>query len=115
MDALKKWMFIRFTPYVPNHHPFKMDILPKTFVHIFLAAKWLVRHSCTSPKHQRRPLPSLLLYPSSMAGGLRDQPMKNLRPQQISKYNSGKYNSPTTFEGRYVFVLFSSLPRLYWQ
>ena len=45
MDALKKWMFILFT---------------KTFVQIILATEWLVQHSSTSPKQQRRPLPSLL-------------------------------------------------------
>ena len=94
MDALKKWMFIRFTPYVPNHHPFKMDIIPKTFVHIILAAKWLVRHSCTSPKHQRRPLPSLLLYPSSMAGGLRDQPMKKSSATADLKVQFWKVQQP---------------------
>ena len=33
----------------PNHHPPKMDVLPKTFLQIILAAKWLVRHSSTSP------------------------------------------------------------------
>ena len=53
MYALKKWMIIWFTPY-------QNDILPKTFDQIILAAKWLVRHSSMSPKHQRRPLPSLL-------------------------------------------------------
>ena len=37
-----------------------MDVLPKTFVQIILAAKWLVRHSSMSPSQQRRPLPSLL-------------------------------------------------------
>ena len=26
----------------PNHHPPKMDVLPKTFLQIILAAKWLV-------------------------------------------------------------------------
>ena len=36
----------------------KMDVLPKTFVQVILAAKWLVRHSSMSPKQQRRPLPS---------------------------------------------------------
>ena len=53
------WMIIQFTPYT-NHHPIKMVVLPKTFVQIILAAKWLVRHSSTFPKQQRRPLPSLL-------------------------------------------------------
>ena len=43
----------------PNHHPLKMDVLPKTFLQIILVAKWLVRHSSASPKKQRRPLPSL--------------------------------------------------------
>ena len=52
---------------IPNHHPSKMDVLPKTFVQIILAAKCLVRHSSTSPNQQRQPLPSLLysIYPSS--------------------------------------------------
>ena len=39
---------------IPNQHPPKMDVLPKTFLHSSL------RHSSTSPKQQRRPLPSLL-------------------------------------------------------
>ena len=50
-------MIIQFTP---NHHAPKKDVLPKTFLQIILAAKWLVRHSSTSPNQQRRPLPSLL-------------------------------------------------------
>ena len=25
---------------IPNHHPIKMDVLPKTVVEIILAAKW---------------------------------------------------------------------------
>ena len=41
-------------------HPTKLDFLPKTFVQIILAAKWIVRHSSTSLKQQRRPLPFLL-------------------------------------------------------
>ena len=45
---------------IPNHHPTKMDVLQKTFVQNILAAKWLVRHSSTSPKQQRWPLTSLL-------------------------------------------------------
>ena len=45
---------------IPNHHPLKMDVLPKTFLHIILAAKSQVRHSITSPKQLLRPLPSLL-------------------------------------------------------
>ena len=46
----------------------------QTFLQIFLAAKWLVRHSSTStsPKQQRRPLPSLLSVSSSMP-----EPLKN--------------------------------------
>ena len=51
----------------PNHHPHKMDVLPKTFLQIILAANWLVRHSIPSPKQKRRPLPSLLAVSSSMA------------------------------------------------
>ena len=50
----------------PNHHPPKMDVLPKTFLQIILASKWLVWHSSTSPKQQWRPLPSLLSVSSSM-------------------------------------------------
>ena len=45
---------------IPSHHTTKMDGLPKTFVQIILAAKWLGRHSSTSHKQQRRPMPSLL-------------------------------------------------------
>ena len=37
MDTSKKWM-IHTTP---NHHPAKKDVLPKTFLQIILAAKWL--------------------------------------------------------------------------
>ena len=32
---------------LPIHHPTKMDVLPKTFIQIILAAKW---HSSTSPQ-----------------------------------------------------------------
>ena len=42
-----------------------MDVLAKTFLQIILAAKWLVRHSSTSPKQQQRPLPSLRFVFSS--------------------------------------------------
>ena len=45
---------------IPNRNPTQRDVLPKTFVQIILAAKWLVRHLSTSPHQQRRPLPSLL-------------------------------------------------------
>ena len=44
----------------PNHHPTKMDVLQKTVLPIILAAKFRVRHSSTTPKQQRQPLPSLL-------------------------------------------------------
>ena len=37
-----------------------MDVLPKTFLQIILVAKWPTQHSCTSPRQQRRTLPSLL-------------------------------------------------------
>ena len=40
---------------IPYHHPTKMDVLPKTMVKIIFAAKWLVRHSSTSPNQQQRP------------------------------------------------------------
>ena len=42
----KKWMIIWFTPHQTFHSP-KMDVLPKTFLHIILAANWLVRDSST--------------------------------------------------------------------
>ena len=62
MDALKKWMIIRFKRYqtTPNLHPAKIDVNPKTFIQIILAAKWLMVNSSTYPNQQRRPLPSLL-------------------------------------------------------
>ena len=63
MDALKKWMIIRCTPYQTTTPP-KWMFSQILFVQIILAAKWLVRHSSTFPKQQRRPLPSLLYYPS---------------------------------------------------
>ena len=54
----------------PNHHPPKMDFNSKTFLQIILAVKQLVRHSITSPKEQRRPLPSLLSgTPGGWEGG----------------------------------------------
>ena len=34
---------------IPNHHPPKMDVLPKPFLKIILAAMWLVRNSSMSP------------------------------------------------------------------
>ena len=46
----------------PSHNGYSS----KNFLQIILAAKWLVRHSSTSPKQQRRPLPSLLSNSSSM-------------------------------------------------
>ena len=45
MDALKKWMTIKFTPYETIT---KIDVLPKTFVQIIFAAKWLVRPTATT-------------------------------------------------------------------
>ena len=44
----------------PPPYPPKIDVLPKTFLKIILADKLQVWHSSTSPKQQRRPLPSLL-------------------------------------------------------
>ena len=48
---------------IQNHHPTKMDVLPKGFLQIILAAQWLVRHSSTvfPPNQQRRPLPSVFI------------------------------------------------------
>ena len=34
---------------IPSHHPSKMDVLPKTFLKIILAPKWLVWHCSMSP------------------------------------------------------------------
>ena len=56
-----KWMICQFTR-VTQHQTTtlpKWDALPKTFLQIILAAKWLVGHSSTSPKQQWRPLPTL--------------------------------------------------------
>ena len=52
----------------PNHHPTKMDILPKAFFQIILVGNWLGRHPRTSssPNQQRRPLSSLLSDSYSM-------------------------------------------------
>ena len=63
MDDLEKWMIIWFTPHQTD--PSKMDVLPKTGLPNIIAAKWLERHSSTSPKQQRRSLPSLLFDSSS--------------------------------------------------
>ena len=58
MDALKNgWSSGSHHTKQPQN---KMDVLPKTCLQIILAAKGLVRHSNSSPKQQRRPLPSLL-------------------------------------------------------
>ena len=45
---------------IQNHHPTKMDILPKTFVQIILGAKWLVRHSSRRPQ----PTATTFAFPS---------------------------------------------------
>ena len=50
----------------PNHHPSKMDVLPKTFFQIIFAAKSAMQHSSTSPNQQQRPLPFLLWDSYSM-------------------------------------------------
>ena len=44
----------------PNHHPLKLDVFPKTFLQILLAAKSLVQHSSSFPNQQWRSLPFLL-------------------------------------------------------
>ena len=61
----------------PNPHPPKMDVLPKAFLQIILAAKWLVQHSSTFPKQQRRPFPSLLSVSSSICAVQGRQLLKN--------------------------------------
>ena len=38
----------------------KIDVLPGTYAQIVLTAKWLVRHSSTSPNQQPQPFTSLL-------------------------------------------------------
>ena len=63
-------MIIWLTPCTPNLHSLKMDVLPKSFLQIILTAKWQAGHSSTSPKQQRRPLPSLLYVSSSMLQGM---------------------------------------------
>ena len=52
-------MVVHLVHAIPNHHLTKIDVLPKTFVQIILAAKWLGRHSSTytSSNKQQRPLP----------------------------------------------------------
>ena len=64
---LEEWMlWKKFTPHRTMHHPPITDVSPKNVLQIILAAKWLVQHSSTSPKQQRRPLYSLLFDSSSM-------------------------------------------------
>ena len=62
MDALEKRKIILFTP---NHHPTKRDVLPKTFDHFILTAKWLVRHSSMSPTNSDDLCLLFCLNPSS--------------------------------------------------
>ena len=50
----------------PNPQPSKVVVLPKTFLQFILATQWFVRHSSLSLNQQRRPLPSLYIYPSSL-------------------------------------------------
>ena len=59
MDALKKWMISWFKQYQITTLD-QNECSSKNLVQIILAAKWLVWDSRTSPKQQRRPLPSLL-------------------------------------------------------
>ena len=52
-----------------NHYPTRMDVLPKMFVQIILASKWLVRHSSTRPPFNSDSLClPFCLYPSSIWG-----------------------------------------------
>ena len=48
MDSFEKWMSIWFTPHQSTTPP-KMDFLPKTFLQIILAAKWLVQYTYFLP------------------------------------------------------------------
>ena len=64
--CFRKQMIIASQHNKPPPFQKKMNVLPKTFVQIILAANWLVWHSIPSPKQQRRPLPSLLSVSSSM-------------------------------------------------
>ena len=66
MDASEKWMIFHFTPQ-KNHHPPKTDVLPKYFLQIILAAKWIVRHSSIHPPNSSDDLCLLFcVNPSSM-------------------------------------------------
>ena len=54
-------MVVHLVHAIPNHHLTKIDVLPKTFVQIILAAKWLGRHSSIRPPTSSNDLcPSLL-------------------------------------------------------
>ena len=57
MEVSEKRMITWFTT---SHHPPKLDVIPKPFLQIILAAEWLVWHSSMSPKQHWRSLP--LLY-----------------------------------------------------
>ena len=50
----------------PNKPPPKINVISKTVLQITLAAKWLVKLSITSPKQQRRPMPSLMSISSTV-------------------------------------------------
>ena len=60
MDASEKWMIIWFTPHQTPTLPKWMFFQNFSSNHLCCYSKWLVWHSSTSPKQQRRPLPSLL-------------------------------------------------------
>ena len=65
MDAFEKWMTIRFTPNEPNHHPTKMDVLPKSkyFCSNHLCCQMVsaaFKYVPHPPSSHRRPLPSFL-------------------------------------------------------
>ena len=55
MDAVEKWMIIRFTPYKTTTLYTKMDVLPKSSL-------LLVSTAFKNVPLQRRPLPYLSLY-----------------------------------------------------
>ena len=90
----KKWMLIWFfTPHETTTLP-KLLFSQKTFLEIILAAKWIVRHSSTSAKQQRRPFASLLSVSSS-----KKQKIHNLGCGG-KKTSDNCYDNPTPFYGQ---------------
>ena len=93
---------------IPNHCPTKMDVLPKTFVQIILAAKWLMWHSstvqCTSLNQQQSPLPALLSLSFSCSN--------NNRAEVVILERGFKYLRPGRQTGRMCSLKTTSRPSL---